>query len=157
MAAKTKDKLTPEGEKFYREIEKLKKLQVRVGFQQGKAQEENGADICEVAAYNELGTSTTPARPFMAKSVDENEDAINAFLKQQMVLLAQGKLTAEQLLKKIGVFQKGLIQDKIANGDFEPNAPSTIKRKKSERPLIHTSTMRQSVNFVITEKGGSDE
>ena len=33
MAAKAKDKLTPDGEKFFKEIEKLKKLQVRVGYQ----------------------------------------------------------------------------------------------------------------------------
>ena len=33
MAAKAKDKLTPDGKKFFAEIEKLKKLCVRVGFQ----------------------------------------------------------------------------------------------------------------------------
>ena len=82
MAAKAKDKLTPDGEKFYAEIEKLKKLQVRVGFQQGTAQEEDGTDICDVAMWNELGTSSTPSRPFLAMSVDDNADKINAFLCQ---------------------------------------------------------------------------
>ena len=30
------DRLTPEGKKFFKEIEKLKKMQVRVGYQQGE-------------------------------------------------------------------------------------------------------------------------
>ena len=158
MAAKAKDKLTPDGKKFFAEIEKLKKLCVRVGFQEGAKQyEESGADILDVAMFNELGTSTSPSRPFMAMSVDENADKINAFLKNQLKLLAQGKTTAEGILKAIGVFQKGLIQKKIQNGDFEPNAPSTIKKKGSEHPLIDTGTMRQSVNFVVTAKGGKSK
>ncbi|MBE6666811.1 MAG: hypothetical protein E7607_00680 [Ruminococcaceae bacterium] len=157
MAAKAKDKLTPDGEKFYAEIEKLKKLQVRVGFQQGTAQEEDGTDICDVAMWNELGTSSTPSRPFLAMSVDDNADKINAFLKGQLKLLAQGRTTAEGILKAIGVFQKGLIQEKIKSGDFEPNAPSTIAKKGSDKPLIDTGTMRQSVNFAVTKKGGNDK
>ena len=157
MAAKAKDKLTPDGEKFYAEIEKLKKLQVRVGFQQGTAQEEDGTDICDVAMWNELGTSSTPSRPFLAMSVDDNADKINAFLKGQLKLLAQGRTTAEGILKDIGVFQKGLIQEKIKSGDFEPNAPSTIAKKGSDKPLIDTGTMRQSVNFAVTKKGGNDK
>ena len=99
MAAKAKDKLTPDGEKFFKEIEKLKKLQVRVGYQQGNVVNDEGVDLLDVAMFNELGTSTSPSRPFMAKSVDENADKINAFLKQQLVLLAQGKTTAEGILK----------------------------------------------------------
>ena len=157
MAAKAKDKLTPDGEKFYAEIEKLKKLQVRVGFQQGTAQEEDGTDICDVVMWNELGTSSTPSRPFLAMSVDDNADKINAFLKGQLKLLAQGRTTAEGILKAIGVFQKGLIQEKIKSGDFEPNAPSTIAKKGSDKPLIDTGTMRQSVNFAVTKKGGNDK
>ena len=90
-------------------------------------------------------------------SVDDNADKINAFLKGQLKLLAQGRTTAEGILKAIGVFQKGLIQEKIKSGDFEPNAPSTIAKKGSDKPLIDTGTMRQSVNFAVTKKGGNDK
>jgi len=157
MAEKVKDKMTPDGERFFREVEKLKKLMLRVGYQQGEAQEEDGTDLCDVAMFNELGTARTPSRPFLAMSVDDNADKINAFLKAQLKLLAQGRTTAEQIYKQIGVFQKGLIQETIRNGEFEPNAPSTIAKKGSDKPLIDTGLMRQSVNFVITEKGGNSE
>lgn len=150
-----RDRLTPEGKKFFEEIEKLKNLQVRVGYQQGEAQEDDGVDLLDVAMWNELGTSRAPSRPFMRKSVDENADKISAFLKAQLQKLARGETTAEQILKAVGVFQKGLVQAKIRDGDFVPNAPRTIRRKGSDKPLIDTGRMRQSVNFVITQKGES--
>ncbi len=150
-----RDRLTPGGKKFFEEIEKLKNLQVRVGYQQGEAQEDDGVDLLDVAMWNELGTSRAPSRPFMRKSVDENADKISAFLKAQLQKLARGETTAEQILKAVGVFQKGLVQAKIRDGDFAPNAPRTIRRKGSDKPLIDTGRMRQSVNFVITQKGES--
>ena len=61
--------------------------------------------------------------------------------------------SGEQILKKIGIFQKDLIQEKITEGEFAPNAASTVKKKGSSKPLIDTGRMRQSVNYVIKEKG----
>lgn len=146
------DRITPEGRRFLGQIEQLKKLQVQVGFQAGAAADEDGVDIANIAMWNELGTSRAPARPFMRKSVDENTDKIKAMCARQLKRLAQGA-SAEDILEKIGVFQKGLIQRKIVDGTFEPNAPSTIRKKGSSRPLIDTGRMRQSVNFVIRRKG----
>lgn len=153
--AKTTDTETKAGRKFRQEIEKLKKLEVRIGYQRGEENIESegeSADLCDIAVYNELGTEDIPSRPFMRDSVDSHEEQIKAFLKKQMAMLAKGQTTAEQMLKSIGVFQKGLVQAEIVDGDFEPNAPSTIKRKGSDKPLIDTGKMRQSVNFVIKTK-----
>lgn len=146
------DRITPEGRRFLGQIEQLKKLQVQVGFQAGAAADEDGVDIANIAMWNELGTSRSPARPFMRKSVDENKDKIKAMCARQLKRLAQGA-SAEDILEKIGVFQKGLIQRKIVDGTFEPNAASTIRKKGSSRPLIDTGRMRQSVNFIIRRKG----
>ena len=153
MARPTVDRLTPEGKRFFAEIEKLKTLHVKIGFQQGENSEEDGADICDIALFNELGTSITPSRPFMRDAVDKHKDEINRFLDQQFTLLASGRTDAENMMRSIGVYVKGLVQKEIVEGYFVPNAPSTIKRKGSDKPLIDTGTMRQSVNFVITRKG----
>ena len=152
MNVKVTDRLTPDGRRFMQQIKELSELKVRIGFQQGEAQEEDGTDICDVAAWNELGTSNIPSRPFLRKSVDENEQVINDFLKDEMAMLKNGT-PAEQILKEIGIFQKGLIQEKILDGDYVPNAASTIRKKGSAQPLIDTERMRQSVNYVIKKKG----
>lgn len=147
------DRLTPEGKKFYAELEKLKKLRVVVGYQQGQAVSEDGVDLADIAMWNELGTASAPSRPFLRKSVDENEEKIISFGQFQAKRLTQGA-TAQDVLTALGVMQKGLVQEKIVDGDFEPNAPSTIKKKGSDKPLIDTGHMRRSVNFAITEKEG---
>ena len=147
------DKLTPEGKRFFAEIEKLKQLECRVGFQQGAASSDEGVDMCDIALWNELGTVNSPSRPFLRMSVDDNAPQITQFCQAQVRKLANGG-TAQEVLNSVGVFGKGLVQAKIGDGSFAPNAPSTIRKKKSDKPLIDTGRMRQSVNYVIQTKGG---
>ena len=51
------------------------------------------------------------------------------------------------------MFVRGLVQETIKEGEFSPNAPSTIKKKGSDKPLIDTGHMRQSVMTVVDRKG----
>lgn len=155
MACKVKVKDTAEGKRLKKMLNELSQKKVRIGFQKGKATEDDGTDVCDVAAWNELGTEHSPSRPFLRKSVDENEAKINSFLQSQRRALINGT-PAEQILKEIGIFQKDLIQEKITEGSYEPNAPSTVKRKGSSKPLIDTGRMRQSVDYVIAKKGEDD-
>lgn len=156
MGAVVIDRMTAEGRQFQQMLKDLAKLEVRIGFQHGQATEEDGTDICDVAAWNELGTVNSPPRPFLRKSVDENEEKINHFLQAKKADLLQGK-SAERVLKEIGLFQKDLIQEKITEGSFNPNAQSTIQKKGSAKPLIDTGRMRQSVNYVVKKKGSGNE
>jgi len=149
-----RDELTAEGRRFFKELEELAKLEVRVGFQAGEA-EHDGVDMTDIAMWNELGTRHVPPRPFLRQSVDGNEGKIKKMCEAQMQAIAKGG-TAEEAMNAIGIMQKGLIQETIAKGSFAPNAPSTIKRKGSSKPLIDTGRMRQSVNFVIQPKGQGD-
>lgn len=151
MAVRITDNITADGRKLMREIEKLVSKEVRVGFKAGENSDDNGVDICNIAIWNELGTTRSPARPFMRKSVDENVDKINNFLKRTKRDILSGK-SAEEVLKMLGIFQKDLIQEKITNGSFAPNTPYTIRKKGSDKPLIDTGRMRQSVNYVIKAK-----
>jgi hypothetical protein len=168
MAVKFSDKLTPEGKRFLKELEELKGLRVRVGFQQGEVSTEDGVDMVDIVAWNELGTSTAPARPFIRDTFDNHTDEIRKFAVQQAKAIMNGA-TAKDALQRVGVYLKGLMQKEIVDGSFEPNAEITIKGgwmhrngktfyikgKKSDRPLIDTGRMRQSVNYVI--KSDSEE
>lgn len=146
--------LTPEGKKFLNELRKLENLEVQVGFQAGEATyDDTGADVAEIAAYNEFGSSDTPARPFMRQSFEKHEDELQKACDEANKTIAKGG-TAEQALNRIGVFCKGLVQNEIVDGGFAPNAESTIKKKGSAQPLIDTGLMRQSVNYVIKKRGG---
>lgn len=152
MSVKITDKVTADGKKLQKILKELAEKEVRIGFQQGKATEEDGTDLCDIAAWNELGTVNMPSRPFLRMSVDDNSDKINTFISAQKKSIISGE-PADRILKKIGIFQKDLIQEKITSGSFAPNAPSTIQAKGSSKPLIDTGRMRQSVNFEIKQKG----
>ncbi len=140
-------------------LKELGELEVRVGFQHGKAYEKDGTDICDIAAWNELGTEHIPSRPFIRQSVDNNQDKINNYLKARVKALAKGA-SAEDTLKKIGVYQQRLIQEQIVTGNYEENKEPYKSRKERKHPpavpLIDTGRMRQSVNYVIQKKGSED-
>lgn len=156
MAAKVKDKLTPEGERFLKAMEQIAGLEVRIGFQAGEAAHE-GVDLCEIAAYNELGTMHIPSRPFLRDSVDNHMDEIGSHIAEWCKKIVSGEMEAHELMTNIGMLQKGLIQEEIVKGNFEPNAPATIRKKGSDKPLIDTGTMRESVNYVIVERGSMND
>lgn len=147
------DKLTPGGSKFLKELNRLASLRVKVGFRGGSNTEADGADVCQVAVWNEFGTSEIPSRPFMRQSTDNHKSQISDFMSNQKQEILNGA-DAENILKELGIFQKGIIQEEIVEGTFTPNAPSTVKKKGSSRPLIDTGLMRQSVQYLITKKGG---
>lgn len=154
------DVITGAGREFFKQIEELKKLQVRVGYQRGEAtktdDDGNEEDYCDVAMWNELGTSNgIPSRPFLRNSVDNNAEQINKACKDAIKVIAKGG-KAEAVLKRLGAMQKARVQETISGGEFVPNAPSTVKRKKSAKPLIDTGGLRSKVNFVICKKGEYD-
>lgn len=154
MAVNVRDTITAEGKEFEKLLKELGQLEVRIGIQQGEASED-GVDLVDIAMFNELGTVHIPSRPFLRDSVDANADQINSFLQSMKKEILRGG-SAEDVLKKIGVFQKGLIQEQIVKGDFEENSEATKRRKGSDTPLVDTGRMRQSINYVIQQKGGSD-
>lgn len=155
------DKTTAAGEKFLRELQELSQMQVRVGFQRGKKHKGKGkragADLVDIALYNELGTDTIPSRPFLAQTVDQQGEAIKQASAKLVVQVVEGKMKGKQALKNIGVLVKGAVQHQMVEGEFVPNAPSTIQRKGSDKPLIDTGQMRQGVSYQICRKGEYDD
>jgi len=153
------DRETKDGKWFKKQIEELKKLHVRVGFQHGnessgepdpKTGKKPRPDIVDIAMWNELGTEHSPPRPFMRQSVDNHKDKISAMCKAQLQALARGETTAQEVLTGLGVMQKGLIQNEIREGGFVPNAPSTIWRK-SKKAL---KTVKDADGNRVKTKGG---
>lgn len=149
-------KLTPEGKKFLDSIEKLCKLEVAVGYQAGKDDYDDGTSLVEVAARNEFGSDTIPPRPFMKQSFETHKEQLKRVCQYAAKSVAAGG-DVQQALNSIGVAAKGAVQEEIRDGDFAPNAASTIKAKGSSHPLIDTGHMRESVNYIIREQGSGSK
>lgn len=93
-----------------------------------------------------------PSRPFMRSSFDENMGKIDKFAQDAIARAVIAKISFRQALDLIGQKMTGLIQRKIVSGPWTPNAPSTIKKKKSSRPLIDTGRLRQSIRHVVRRR-----
>lgn len=159
MALDKSVKLTGEGAAFLKEMQELGKLEVAIGFQRGTT-DEKGTDLCDIAAWNDLGTEPSgkskgiPSRPFMRDSVNLHKEEIRSFAAKAAQQITKGG-SAEQALKNIGLYQKSLVQGQITDGNYEPNAKSTIREKGSSHPLIDTGRMRQSVSFQVRKRSNS--
>jgi hypothetical protein len=72
-----------------------------------------------------------------------------AMAKRDAKAIWANRMTAEQSLNRIGIVAQGDVQMSIVSGNWVPNAPRTIARKKSSRPLIDTGAMRQAVTWIV--------
>ena len=156
-----KDTWTPEGKRYMKELKELSELAVRVGYQREQGagfatgNDSFRADLVDIAMWNELGTTNIPSRPFMRDSVDKHMTEINQMFEAQNDSLLNGS-TARDILETVGLFAQDLMQTEIDQGDFIANSPFTIKKKGSDKPLIDTGTMKNSVHYWITKKGDED-
>lgn len=147
--------LSPEGEAALKKLEELHGLVIEVGFQADQKADDGKTSLAEIAYHNHFGTVDKngqvliPARPFM-DALSENTDQLYQFTGQALEALS----TSREVAEAVGSKAQSIIREAIRNGDWEPNAPSTIKKKGSDKPLIDTGTMRQGVSIRFDKKGG---
>jgi len=113
------------------------------------ADKSNFAQDFSVGAH----TINIPERSFMRSTYDDKNRSWNDKAIQQIKLVASGKKDAAGAMGVIGLTIQRDIQKKIVDGPFTPNAPATVRNKKSARPLIDTGRVRQSVRFVVRARG----
>jgi len=104
---------------------------------------------------HDVGPSTIeiPERPFLRSTFDEKNKEWQKKAEAQLNLVATGRKDAAGMLNTMGNVIEGDIKQKIASGPFTPNAPSTIRRKKSATPLIDSGRMRSSIRYIIRGRG----
>lgn len=106
---------------------------------------EQGEDLLLIALFNEFGTENIPERPYIRSTVDAKAEAWGKLAKSLVRQMHDGDMTKSQALGIMGLQIKSDIQTTIKVLREPPNAPSTIRRKGSDNPLIDTGRLRQSV------------
>jgi hypothetical protein len=143
--------------KIFEEMNALSGLAVKAGILEN-AGEVDGIPIAQYGAYNEYGVPgkdkiwDIPPRPFIRGYVDANREKINTYTEWLVRQVSEGKITAVEAAEKLGENTRDGIKHFIKDGDFEPNAESTVERKKTNRPLTDTGRMRDSVDYEVVKK-----
>nr|DAS79991.1 MAG TPA: virion morphogenesis protein [Caudoviricetes sp.]DAY25197.1 MAG TPA: virion morphogenesis protein [Caudoviricetes sp.] len=137
--------------KFKQLIEQIKasgEKAVYVGFPAEFNEKVEGSDnfnLASLAAVLEFGNERIPSRPFLRQTLTENQEKYTALF----VKLFESGVSIDQIYEQIALIAQGDVQQNIVNGKWTANAPSTIKRKKSSKPLIDTGKLRQSVKGIV--------
>ena len=116
----------------------------------GQIEKSDEMDVVGVAWQNEFGNKRIPERSFIRSTHDENRTKLRALTKRLVALIEEGKISVERALGILGMWMKTKQQNKIDRLTTPPNAPSTIKRKKSSNPLVDLKQMAQSIHYQIS-------
>lgn len=122
------------------------------GFASKAAQERNEVRFLKAGkGVVELGvtgphTISIPARPWLNPGVQSGNVEYLSIIEKSA---AKGE-SLDVALNKVGLVAVGLVQKYMTELRTPPNAPSTIKKKKSSNPLIDSGALRASVSYKIT-------
>jgi hypothetical protein len=154
MSIRWENTLTPAVEELKKRLAEGEHM-VKVGLPDDVKLDTDGKSTAqtlgEVARINEFGSEdgTIPERPAWRMGLAHGQNDFNRLNKANLALVALGKKPLEQALGELGEMGVARVKTEILDGDFTPNAPSTIERKGSSHPLIDTAQERQSVTWEI--------
>ena len=109
--------------------------------------------VMAVAFWNEYGTKHIPERPFLRKTLKSKRQDYRRMIYDAAKKGIRGG-SLKKYLNRIGGQAVGDIQRTIIELRQPPNAPSTIKRKKSSNPLVNTLELRNSTTYALKEGQG---
>jgi hypothetical protein len=135
-------------------MREMKKKHVAVGVLANSATSrvyEGGANVLQVAAANEFGTTRIPQRSFLKMPQELKASELSKFIRKQMFKVLEGR-QVEQGLGLIGTFAVNLSQDAFASagfGNWPDIADETKENKGSSAPLIDQGTLKNSVTYEV--------
>ena len=154
--------------KALKEIEYLATRQVEIGIlaiDKSLTGENGKITILEYAIYNEYGTPSMPARPFMRNAFDSNRGIISNLIQAAPKKVIKGEKSGKEALMEIGETIRGLIIQSIATAQTwaVPNDPKTLKIKtkngqaNNTKPLIDNRFLFKSIRYQIVNENGTIE
>lgn len=105
----------------------------------------------EYAVFNEYGTSKIPARPFFRTSTKDNDSRsiIQSRVNDEVSKVLHGDIQPSTAFERIGLFVKGRIQRSTTSGNWVSNSEATIRKKGSNKPLVDTGTLVNSIDYEV--------
>lgn len=125
---------------------------VTVGIHQDDTARPDQANNAQIGAMNHFGTDKIPARPWLDVGVASGSQEI-------LDTIADGIEDGEHIypiMNRVGLVAVAAVQNYMDELSSPGNAPSTIKRKGDDNPLIDTGELKQSVTYKIRNNKPSE-
>lgn len=131
-------------------LDKLKslpdKVEVEVGIFNNVSYPKNSIPVVKVAKWNKEGTSKIPKRDFFEPCLKDFKKYTKESAKKFQKKLIKG-IIDENIIDELGITAANRLRQSVIDFKDPPNAPSTIKRKGFNNPLIETGLMRDSITW----------
>ena len=146
---------------IYKQVKKtlldFSKLDLLVGVPQEKTEREGNNEPITNAELMFIHTNGSPIknipkRPTIEPTIEENKERISEMFNKTVNKILNNKGDGRADLEKIGIWTVNKIKAKFGSDELAPNAPSTIAQKGSDRPLIDTGQLRNSITYVVRKK-----
>ena len=113
--------------------------------------------LADLATIHEYGTEDghIPERAPLRRAMMANRDEIAKTYRQVSYGVVTGKFTPEQACGILGEKVAALVRATITAGLPPPNAPSTIKAKGSNTPLVDDGQFVNAVTYEIFDDASS--
>jgi hypothetical protein len=146
-------------------IHRLTGEEILVGIPQANTARRNDDDTsitnAEIGYIQETGSPAMniPARPFLVPGVQAVEQGITKQLEKAAHAALDGsRLDVEKSFHAAGMVAQNGVRHQINDGDFKPLAEVTLAARRARgrtgtKPLIDTGQLRNSVTYVIRDKG----
>ncbi len=108
-----------------------------------------GDDVLKKGIHNEFGTEKIPERSFLRSTFNKEYKKVAGRFNRIVEGINKKDYRVQSKLKLIGVEQVGAVQQMITDIKTPPNAPSTIKKKGFDNPLIETGEMRSKISSEV--------
>lgn len=137
-------------------LRKASSLEIAVGYPAtadgvGQPWYDDGSSIIDVALRNNYGLGV-PARPFMDAARPEMQKLYRTEMAKLVKRLEAGNIDIAEAYEALGARAAEEVRRAIFDKDWTPNAPQTIKRKGSDRPLVDTGEMARRATWHVRPK-----
>jgi hypothetical protein len=143
---------TAPAEALAKRMRKLRDLSITLGYQGASGQREymSGINVASVAAYQEFGTVTIPARAFLRRTAFERGDEIGSLMAKAIEAVIAGADPVDALAARgadlVDLFRRTI---QAADSWAKPLAESTVAKKGHDTILIDTALMLRSLSWAV--------
>jgi phage gpG-like protein len=118
-------------------------------------QDRGGITNAELAVILHFGAPNAgiPARPFLSMAFDQHREPLAKMGAELMGKVILGEVSLDKALGLMGAKLAAESKKTITVGSqLTPNAPATVAKKGSDRPLVDTGRLLNSITWAIEKE-----
>lgn len=142
--------------KLAQQVGQLGQQRVKVGVlaSSGGRQRRGSITMAELATIHEFGSpaANVPERSFIRRTFTAKESEVTAMITRLLGAVVNKGMSASRALELLGAFAAAEVKKTITEGVSPPNAPSTVAKKGSSRPLIDTGRLLGSIQYKVVRR-----